>query len=163
MEPTPEKECAAIINTAIDAGINVINTGDTYAMGEVERVIGDTLKANKTRNSVVLMTKCDHAPHTVGLTLDEYIPEIGPNQNGPSRLNLIKACEASLRRLQTEWIDIYLIHRQDMAVHTDETLSALTDLVRSCTSELFDHDIFVPRFGGRAAMDLEADYACGRN
>ena len=130
MDPTPEKECAVMLNTAVEAGINLINTGDTYAMGEVEKVIGRTLKESKTRDSVLLMTKCDHAPRKVGMTLEEYVPELGPNQNGPSRLNIIKACEGSLRRLQTDYIDIYLIHCQDMAVHIDETLSALTDLIR---------------------------------
>jgi len=130
MDPTPEEECAKILNAAVEAGINLIDTGDSYAEGEGEKVIGRILKKSKTRNSVMLMTKCDHGQRKVGMTLDEYVPEVGPNQNGPSRLNIIKACERSLKSFQTDWIDLYLIHRQDLDVHIEETLSALTDLVR---------------------------------
>jgi len=130
MDPIPEEQCAPILNAAIEAGINLIDTGDSYADGEGEKVIGRILKKSKTRNSVMLMTKCDHGQRKVGMTLDEYVPELGPNQNGPSRLNIIKACERSLRRFQTDYIDMYMIHRQDLAVHPDETLSTLTDLVR---------------------------------
>ncbi len=130
LELTPEKECVEIINTAVEAGINLFNTGDTYAMSEVEKVIGRMLKKSKTRNSVLLMTNCDHALRQVGVTLDEHVPVIGPNQFGPSRLYIIEACEASLRRLQTDWIDLYLIRRHDTTVHIEKTLDALTDLMR---------------------------------
>jgi len=130
MDPLPEKHCATILNAAVEAGINLIDTPDSYGEGEGEKVIGRILKESKTRNSVLLMTKCDHGQRKVGMTLDEYVPEMGPNRNGSSRLNTMKACERSLRRFQTDYIDLYLIHRQDMAVHTEETLSALTDLVR---------------------------------
>ena len=99
MDPLPEKDCAKLLNAAVEAGINLIDTGDSYGEGEGEKVIGRILKESKTRNSVLLMTKCDHGQRKVGMTLDEYVPEMGPNQNGPSRLNIIKACERSLRRL----------------------------------------------------------------
>ena len=116
--PIPEKESAKVLNRAIEAGINLIDTGDAYAGGEGESVIGRTLKENGLRQSVLLLTKCDHGQHRP------------VNQQGPTRLNLFRACEASLRRFQTDYIDIYMIHRQDPEVHIDETLSALTDLVR---------------------------------
>jgi len=129
-DPVPEKQCAQILNRAVEAGINLIDTGDSYADGEGEKVIGRTLKASGMRHSVLLATKCDHGQRRPGLTLDEFVPELGPNQNGPTRLNMIRACERSLKRFQTDYIDLYQIHRQDLEVHIEETLSALTDLVR---------------------------------
>ena len=65
-----------------------------------------------------------------GKHLDDAVPEIKPNHGGPSRLNIMRACEESLKRFQTDYIDIYLMHRQDLNVHIEETLGALTDLVR---------------------------------
>jgi aryl-alcohol dehydrogenase-like predicted oxidoreductase len=129
-DPTPEKECVRILNRALDAGINLIDTGDSYAEGEGERIIGRSLKENGKRQSVLIATKCDHGQRRPGLTLDEFVPELGPNQGGPTRLNLIRACEESLRRLQTDYIDLYQVHRQSPDIPGDETLSALTDLVR---------------------------------
>lgn len=129
-DPLPEKECAKILNRAVEAGINLLDTGDSYAEGEGERIIGRTLKESGMRHSVLLATKCDHGQRRPGLTLDEFVPELGPNQNGPTRLNIIRAVEESLRRFQTDYIDLYQIHRQDLEVHIEETLSALTDLVR---------------------------------
>jgi len=70
MDPIPEEQCAPILNAAIEAGINLIDTGDSYADGEGEKVIGRILKKNKTRNSVMLMTKCDHGQRKVGMTLE---------------------------------------------------------------------------------------------
>lgn len=129
-DPLPEKECAKVMNKALDAGINLIDTGDSYAEGEGERIIGRVLKERGLRHSVLLETKLDHGQRRPGLTLDEFVPEMGANQSGPTRLNMIRACEGSLKRFQTDYIDIYLIHRQDLEVHIDETLGALTDLVR---------------------------------
>jgi aryl-alcohol dehydrogenase-like predicted oxidoreductase len=129
-DPTPEKECARMLNRALDAGINLIDTGDSYAEGEGERIIGRTLKENGKRQSVLIATKCDHGQRRPGLTLDQFVPEMGPNQNGPTRLNLIRACEESLKRLQTDYIDLYQVHRQAPDIAIDETLGALTDLVR---------------------------------
>ena len=131
MDPIPEEMCSKILNRAIEAGMNLVDTGDSYASGENEKVIGRTLKENGKRHSILLATKCDHGLRLPGLkSLDEGEPEVGPNEGGPSRLNLIKACEGSLRRLQTDYIDLYQMHRQDLVVHIEETLSALTDLVR---------------------------------
>ena len=130
-DPIPEKDAARILDAAVDAGINLIDTGDSYAEGEGEKIIGRTLKASGKRNSVLLATKCDHGQRRPGLTLDEFVPELGPNMNGPSRLNIIRAVEESLCRFQTDYIDLYQIHRQDLEVNIEETLGVLTDLVRA--------------------------------
>ncbi len=128
-DPTPEPEAAAILNRAIDAGINLIDTGDVYAEGEGERIIGRTLKANGKRDQVLIATKCDHGRRRPGYSVDD--PSLyGPNDHGHSRLNVIRACENSLKRLQVDHIDIYQLHRQSPNIPIDETLRALDDLVR---------------------------------
>lgn len=116
--PTPEAECAAILNAALDAGINLIDTCDSYAQGEAERIIGRAIKANGRRNDMLLTTKV------------HYPTGPGPNDRGNSRQHIVRACEDSLRRLQTDRIDLYQTHRPDMDVPLDETLRALDDLVR---------------------------------
>lgn len=116
--PTPKEESISIINRALDAGINLIDTSNSYAKGESERIIGEALIANGRRHEVLLATKV-HYP--VGP---------GPNDQGNSRLHLIKACEDSLNRLKTDHIDLYQLHRPSFEIPIDETLSALTDLVR---------------------------------
>jgi aryl-alcohol dehydrogenase-like predicted oxidoreductase len=117
-DPTPEEECIGIINRAIDAGINLIDTADSYAAGECERIIGKALAMNNNRQKVILATKV------------HYPMGPGPNERGNSRLYVMKACEDSLRRLKTDCIDIYQIHRPSPDVAAEETLGALTDLVR---------------------------------
>lgn len=129
-DPVPEKESAAMLVRAVKAGINLIDTGDSYAEGEGEKIIGRALKQNGLRHSVMLATKCDHGQRRPGLTLDEFVPELGPNQSGPTRLNIVRAVERSLKRFQTDYIDLYQIHRQDTEVHIEETLGVLTDLVQ---------------------------------
>jgi aryl-alcohol dehydrogenase-like predicted oxidoreductase len=129
-DATPAEEASKIINRALDAGINLIDTGDVYAEGESERIIGRTLKDNKRRHQVLLATKVDHGRRKRGVSLDTYKPAYGPNDHGASRLNIIRACEISLNRLQTDYIDLYQIHRQSPEIPIDETLSALTDLIR---------------------------------
>jgi aryl-alcohol dehydrogenase-like predicted oxidoreductase len=116
-DPTPENEAIKIIDRAIDAGINLIDTGNTYANGESERIIGRALKKNGKREQVLLSTKV-HYP--VGP---------GPNDSGNSRLHLIKSCRECLKRLQVERIDLFQLHRHSDDSHIDETLRALTDLV----------------------------------
>lgn len=116
--PTPEAESIEIINRALEAGINLIDTSNSYAKGESERIIGKALAQNKRRHEVLIATK---AHYPVGP---------GPNDRGNSRLHLLKACEDSLRRLQTDTIDLYQLHRPDFDIPLDETLGALTDLVR---------------------------------
>lgn len=116
--PTPEDESIHIIHAALEAGINFIDTANAYNAGESERIIGKALKPGSRRSQVVLATKC-------------YFPVgDGPNDRGVSRYHIVRACEDSLRRLQTDCIDLYQIHRPDFEVPIDETLAALTDLVR---------------------------------
>lgn len=118
-DPTPEDEAKRILERAVDAGINVIDTGDSYAKGEAERIIGRTLKSSGLREKVLVATKV--FPPTGP----------GPNDRGNSRLHIMQACEESLERLQTDRIDIYFVHRFDPDTHQEETLLALDDLVRA--------------------------------
>lgn len=111
------EESVRIVHASLDAGINFIDTADVYSAGESEEIVGKALAGR--RDNVVLATKC-HAP--MG-------PD--PNQRGNSRRWIVRACEDSLRRLGTEWIDLYQIHRPDPATDIDETLGALSDLVHS--------------------------------
>lgn len=128
-DPTPEKESAEILNLALDAGINMVDTGDVYADGEGERIIGRTLKTNGRRDQVIIATKVDHGKRRPGYSLDD--PALfGPNDHGHTRLNIIRACENSLRRLQTDYIDLYQIHRPSPDIPWEEQLGALDDLVR---------------------------------
>jgi len=107
-----------IIHRALDAGINVIDTADVYSTGESEQIVGQAL-ADGRRDSVVLATKA-------GLPFGR-----DPNQRGTSRRWITQAVEGSLRRLGTDWIDLYQIHRLDPATDVDETLGALSDLVHA--------------------------------
>jgi aryl-alcohol dehydrogenase-like predicted oxidoreductase len=117
-DPTPEPEALHIVERAIDAGINLIDTADSYASGESERYVGNALRRNGLRNRVLVATKV-HYPVGPGL-----------NDRGNSRLHILQACEDSLRRLQTDHIDIYQVHRPDPDTDPEETLAALNDLVR---------------------------------
>jgi aryl-alcohol dehydrogenase (NADP+) len=108
-------ECERMIHTALDAGINFIDTADVYSRGESEEVVGGALKGR--RDDVVLATKFWN---TMG---DE------PNRRGGSRRWIMQAVEGSLRRLGTDWIDLYQMHRPDQFTDIDETLGALDDLV----------------------------------
>ena len=107
----------AIIHAALDAGINFIDTADVYSAGESEEIVGKALAGR--RDDVVLATKV-------------YAP-MGTDRNmyGGSRRWIIRECENSLRRLGTDHIDLYQIHRPDPRLDVDETLGALTDLVRA--------------------------------
>jgi len=117
--PTPETEAYQILNTALDAGINFVDTANNYNQGESERVLGRWFHSTGRRNDVILATK---AFRPVGPTI---------NDQGASRYNLIRACENSLRRLQTDHIDLYQLHRPDFNIPQDETLRAFDDLVTS--------------------------------
>jgi aryl-alcohol dehydrogenase-like predicted oxidoreductase len=118
MNPTSESEAMRLIDRALDGGINIIDTSNSYMRGESERVIGKALKANGRRHQTLISSKV-HYP--IGA---------GPNDRGNSRLHIIRACEDSLRRLGTDTIDLYQTHRPDLDIPLDETLGALTDLVR---------------------------------
>jgi aryl-alcohol dehydrogenase-like predicted oxidoreductase len=106
-----------IIHAALDAGINFVDTADVYSAGESEEIVGKALSGGR-RDDVVLATK-------VGFPMGE-----DPNRQGASRRRIIKGVEDSLRRLNTDWIDLYQIHRPDPNTDIDETLGALTDLVQ---------------------------------
>jgi aryl-alcohol dehydrogenase-like predicted oxidoreductase len=110
-------ESIAIIHRALDAGINFIDTADVYSRGESEEIVGKALKGR--RDAVVLATKV-HG--TMGRD---------PNMKGNSRRWIMAEVESSLRRLDTDYIDLYQIHRPDPETDIDETLGALTDLVRA--------------------------------
>jgi aryl-alcohol dehydrogenase-like predicted oxidoreductase len=112
------EESARIIDRALDAGINFIDTADVYSAGESEEIVGKALAGGR-RDRVVLATKA-HA------SMGE-----DANEQGNSRRWLIRECENSLRRLGTDYIDLYQIHRPDATAAIDETLGALTDLIRA--------------------------------
>ena len=117
---TELKESIRIIDRAIDAGINVLDTANGYTRGKSEEFTGEALKQNGKRNRIILATKV-HFP----------MSDDDPNNRGISRRHIIEQAEASLRRLQTDHIDLYQIHRPHSDVAIDETLRALDDLVRS--------------------------------
>ncbi|MFF3442524.1 aldo/keto reductase [Streptosporangium sp. NPDC002721] len=109
-------DSVAIIHKALDAGVNFVDTADMYSGGESEEIVGKALKGR--RDDVVLATK-------VWGPMGE-----DPNRRGNSRRWIVTEVENSLRRLQTDHIDLYQVHRPDPTVDVEETLSALTDLVR---------------------------------
>lgn len=113
-----EAESLRIAAKARDLGINFFDCADVYARGVSETILGKALKGK--RDGVVLATKC-HGRMRDG----------DPNAWGNTRRHIVEACEASLRRLDTDWIDLYQIHRPQPIVPIDETLCALDDLVRS--------------------------------
>jgi len=116
-----------IIHGALDGGINFIDTADVYSQGESEVIVGKAL-ANGRRDDVVLATKF-HGQ--MGVPVDAPVGTKGdPNRQGNSRRWIIREVEDSLRRLNTDWIDLYQVHRPDEDTDIEETLSALTDLQR---------------------------------
>nr|WP_233429674.1 MULTISPECIES: aldo/keto reductase [Nocardia] len=110
-------DCRAIIDRALDAGVNFIDTADVYSRGESEQIVGKAIAAR--RDEVVVATKFFNS-----MSRD-------PNHRGASRRWIVRACEDSLRRLGTDYIDLYQVHRLDEATDLDETLGALSDLVRA--------------------------------
>jgi aryl-alcohol dehydrogenase-like predicted oxidoreductase len=116
--PTSKAESIRMINTALDAGINVLDCADVYAGGKSEEFVGEALNQNKRRREVILTSK-------VFMRVGE-----GPNDAGSSKHHILDACEKSLRRLRTDYIDIYFLHRTDYNVPQEETLTAMDLLVR---------------------------------
>jgi aryl-alcohol dehydrogenase-like predicted oxidoreductase len=110
-------DCVRIIHCALDAGINFVDTANVYSSGESEEIVGEALRGR--RDAVVLATKVH----------GEMGP--GPNDRGNSRVHILREVENSLRRLQTDYIDLYQIHRPDADTPIEETLRALDDLVHS--------------------------------
>jgi aryl-alcohol dehydrogenase-like predicted oxidoreductase len=113
-----EQDSIAITHAALDKGVNFVDTADAYSGGASERFVGAALSGGR-RASVVLATKA-------------FFPQDqkNPNARGLSRRHLIEACDASLQRLQTDWIDLYQLHRSQSDIPIDETLRALDDLIR---------------------------------
>jgi aryl-alcohol dehydrogenase-like predicted oxidoreductase len=115
---TDHQDCIRIIHRALDAGINFIDTADVYSRGESEEIVGQALAGGR-RDNVVLATKVH------GSMGDD------PNEFGNTRRWIIREVENSLRRLRTDWIDLYQIHRPEEDTDIEETLGALSDLVRT--------------------------------
>jgi aryl-alcohol dehydrogenase-like predicted oxidoreductase len=113
---TDDDECIRIIHRALDAGINFIDTADVYSRGESEEIVGKALAGGR-RENVVLATKFHGA-------MGEDV-----NEAGNSRRWIFREVEASLKRLNTDWIDLYQVHRWDPWTDHDETLGALSDVV----------------------------------
>ena len=117
---TSETDSMDIIDSAIDGGINFFDTANMYVRGRSEEMVGKAFKRNGKRARIVLATK-------VHFRMDDE----DPNAQGNSRRHIIEQCEASLRRLQTDYIDLYQIHRPCSDIPIDETLRALDDLIRA--------------------------------
>lgn len=113
---TDRRECHRIVDRALDAGVNLVDTADAYSAGESEEILGEAIAGR--RDEVVLATKFH-------MRMGE-----GPNDRGNSRLWIRRAVEDSLRRLGTDHIDLYQVHRPDLFIDVEETLGALSDLVR---------------------------------
>lgn len=117
---TPEDESLPIIDRALDAGINFVDTANVYSRGRSEEVVGKALQRNGKRQRVVLATKVH------GVMDDNDVLA-----SGNSRRHIVEQCEQSLRRLQTDYIDLYQIHRPQSGTPIDETLRALDDLIHA--------------------------------
>ena len=117
---TDESDSMDIIDRAIDEGINFLDTANSYNRGLSEEIMGKAFKRNGKRSRIVLATK-------VHFRMDDE----DPNAQGNGRRHIIEQCEASLRRLQTDYIDLYQIHRPCPDIPIDETLRALDDLIRA--------------------------------
>ena len=121
-------DCVRIIHAALDQGVNFVDTADMYSTGESEEIVGKALAGR--RDDVVLASKV-HFP------MGE-----GPNRGGNSRRWIVKEVEESLRRLRTDWIDLYQVHRPDPTTDVEETLAALSDLVRQGKIRAFGCSMF---------------------
>lgn len=110
-------ECVRMVHAALDAGVNFVDTADVYAFGESEEILAKALRGR--RDDVVLATKFHNAMGD------------DPNRRGNSRRWIARAVDDSLRRLGTDWIDLYQVHRPDPTTDLDETLGALSDLVQA--------------------------------
>lgn len=114
---TDEAEAARIVDASREAGVNGIDTADVYANGESERITGRLIAADRER--WVLATKLANPTSAA------------PNDRGLSRRHILRAFDASLQRLRTDWVDVLYLHREDEATPMEETLGAIADLVRS--------------------------------
>ncbi|MHB0877450.1 MAG: aldo/keto reductase [Anaerolineae bacterium] len=117
---TDESTSMDMVDRALDAGINFLDTADAYSRGLSEQAVGQALKRNGNRQRIILATK-----------VYNRMDDADPNAQGLHRQHLIHGCEASLRRLQTDYIDLYQLHRPQSDIPIDETLRALDDLIRA--------------------------------
>ncbi len=115
-------EAKQVLDEAIEAGIDTIDTANVYSEGRSEQLLGEWLSGR--RHQVTLLTKCR-------FSIGFGTRAVGPHESGLSRKHIISACEASLRRLRTDYIDLYQVHMQDRNVPIEETLRALDDLIQS--------------------------------
>lgn len=116
--PTSKEEAFRMLDRAMDAGINLLDCADVYAEGESERILGESLTRDGKREKVFITSKV-------------YMPTgPGPNDRGNAKHHILENCEKSLRRLKTDYIDIYFLHRTDFGVPQEESLEALDLLVR---------------------------------
>jgi aryl-alcohol dehydrogenase-like predicted oxidoreductase len=111
-----EAECLRIADTAFDGGINLVDTADFYSFGEAEQIVAKAIKGK--RDDLIVATKC-------GMSMSD-----SPNERGSSRRWIRRSVEASLTRLQTDYIDLYQIHAPDPDTDVEETLSTMSDLIR---------------------------------
>ncbi|MGH9222932.1 MAG: aldo/keto reductase, partial [Acidimicrobiales bacterium] len=131
---TDRDECIRMVRGALDGGINFIDTADVYGGGESEKIVGEALaEAGPGRRDCVVLATKFHSP--MG---DD------PNRSGSSRRWIMRACEESLRRLQTDWIDLYQAHRPDPTCDVEETLSALSDLIHQGKVRAIGSSTFPP-------------------
>lgn len=121
-------DCERIIHAALEGGLNFIDTSDVYSFGESETILGKALRGR--RDDVILATK-------FGLPVSDR-----PNRSGGSRHWIMREVETSLRRLNTDYIDLYQMHRPDPTTDLDDTLGALTDLVRQGKIRMFGCSTF---------------------
>src|SRR3981081_2361434 len=128
---TDHEDSTRIIHRALDAGINFIDTADVYSRGESEEIVGKALAGGR-RDNVILSTKSHCRMGDA------------PNEFGNSRRWSVREVENSLRRLGTDWIDLYQIHRPESDTDIDETLGALTDLVRAGKVRYIGSSTFPP-------------------
>lgn len=140
---TTQQEATAIVDGALEAGINVIDTADFYSGGESEEMVGKAIAAR--RDDIVVATKA-------GLAMGE-----DPNRRGSSRRWLVRALEDSLGRLGVDHVDLYQVHRWDPTTSDEETLSALTDLQRAGKIRYFGSSTFP------AYRIVEAQWAAERH
>jgi len=117
-KPTGKAESIRMIHAALDAGVNMLDCADIYAGGKSEEIIGEALSREKCRKDVLITSK-------VFMRVGD-----GPNDAGNCKHHILDACEKSLRRLKTDYIDVYFLHRTDYNVPQEETLAAMDLLVR---------------------------------
>ena len=122
-----EAECVRMVHRAIDAGINLFDTADGYGLGDSEEILGRALAAGGHRADAIVATKC-------------YFPRGRDlNRRGGSRRWIVRACEESLRRLGTDHIDLYQLHRIDPHTDLEESLGAMHDLVKAGKVRMVGH------------------------